>query len=294
MRTYKIYKATNLIDGKSYVGKTSNFSERKWQHERCYKKEDCKFHRAIQKYGKENFEWQIIGHANTLEEAYVLEKKYIDLFQTYGTGGYNMTKGGAGGSMWNARPVVRLTLDGNFVSRYDSASEAKKDGFHTNSVIDSCNSNHIRCKDSIFMYEDEYLLNGTRKYEKPKHSCCKAVIQCDLDGNYVNKFQSLTEASKKTGTSRTSISGVLSKKYKTANNFIFVYEKDFPIKNLDFYCHNKKGRKIAQIDIGTNEIINVFDRISDAGKALNVSYKAIHKVVDKPSRTAYGYKWISQ
>ena len=56
----------------------------------------------------------------------------------------------------------------------------------------------------------------------------------------------------------------------------------------------KKGRKIAQINPKTDEVIKVFDRIADAGRELNVSYKAIHKVVDMPDRTAYGYKWISQ
>lgn len=44
----------------------------------------------------------------------------------------------------------------------------------------------------------------------------------------------------------------------------------------------------------TNKVVKEYDRISDAGKALGVNYKAIHKVVDKPDRTAYGYKWISQ
>ena len=60
------------------------------------------------------------------------------------------------------------------------------------------------------------------------------------------------------------------------------------------YTKLKKGRKIAQIDIKTNKVVKEYDRISDAGKALGVNYKVIHKVVDKPDRTAYGYKWISQ
>ena len=63
---------------------------------------------------------------------------------------------------------------------------------------------------------------------------------------------------------------------------------------MDDYIQNKKGRKVAQINPKTNEVINIFDRISDAGKTLGVSYKVIHKVVDLPGRTAYGFKWISQ
>ena len=56
----------------------------------------------------------------------------------------------------------------------------------------------------------------------------------------------------------------------------------------------KKGRKVAQIDIESGEIVNVYDRIADAGRTLGVNYKVIHKVVDMPGRTAFGYKWISQ
>ena len=41
-------------------------------------------------------------------------------------------------------------------------------------------------------------------------------------------------------------------------------------------------------------MVNTFDRIADAGRYLGVNYKAIHKVLDKQGRTAYGYKWASQ
>ena len=51
MRTYYIYKATNKINGKSYIGQTVDYKTRLWQHRRCYEKEDCKFHDAIREFG---------------------------------------------------------------------------------------------------------------------------------------------------------------------------------------------------------------------------------------------------
>ena len=294
MRTYCIYKVTNTINGKIYIGKTSQFKERKWQHERCYEKEDCRFHRAIQYYGKDKFNWEIIDETNSLDKAYELEKKYIKEYNSYHPNGYNMTKGGAGGSMGNARPVVRLTLNGEFVKRYDSAGEAKADGFHSSDVLLVCKGVNRSCKRCLFMFEDEYNMYGPRKYQAPKSHRATPVIQCDLNGNFVKEFPSVAKASEETGACRTTISGVLTGHYKSANGFIFVYKDDFPIKDIEKYRCTKKGRKIAQINPKTDEVIKVFDRIADAGRELNVSYKAIHKVVDMPDRTAYGYKWISQ
>lgn len=291
MRTYYIYKATNKINKKSYIGQTVDFRSRVWQHMRCYEKEDCLFHKAIEEYGYENFEWQVLESCCDKSRAIELEKHYIELYDTY-RNGYNENKGGVGGH--NARAVVEISKNGDFVRRYDSAADAEKEGFNNVSVLLCCKNKLRSCKGFVFMFEDEYLKNGARVYQKPKSTRCRRIIQCNSNGELIQKFESIKEASKLTGANRTAILGVLSKRYKLANGFIFVYEEEFPIKDLSVYKKEKKGKKVAQVDIETEEIIKVFDRISDAGKELNVNYKAIHKVVDKEGRTAYGYKWISQ
>lgn len=56
-----IYKVTNLITNKSYIGlSTRTLQERKLEHLRHLDSENTYFHRAIKKYGKENFSWEII------------------------------------------------------------------------------------------------------------------------------------------------------------------------------------------------------------------------------------------
>ena len=293
MRTYYIYKATNKINGKSYVGQTCDFHSRVWQHQRCYEKEDCDFHRAIKEFGFDNFSWEIIETCESEDRACELEKYYIEKFNTY-RDGYNMTKGGKGAPYHNARAVVLLTLDGQYIKRYDSAMDAEIDGFHNADVLLNCKGKRRQTKGYMFMFDDEYESNGAKAYRKPKPNGMRSIIQCDMEGNFIQKFKSLQEAASITGTNRTTISGVLSNTYKSANGYIFVYEEDFPIKDLSIYKKRKKGRKIAQVDAKSGEIIRVFDRISEAGESLGVNYKAIHKVIDKEGRTAYGYKWISQ
>lgn len=293
MRTYYIYKATNKINGKSYVGQTCDFHSRVWQHQRCYEKEDCDFHRAIKEFGFDNFSWEIIETCESEDGACELEKYYIEKFNTY-RDGYNMTKGGKGAPYHNAMAVVLLTLDGRYIKRYDSAMDAEIDGFNNTDVLLNCKGKRRQTKGYMFMFEDEYESNGAKTYRKPEPNGMRSIIQCDMEGNFIQKFKSLQEAARITGANRTTISGVLSNTYKSANGYIFVYEEDFPIKDLSIYKKRKKGRKIAQVDAKTREIIRVFDRISEAGESLGVNYKAIHNVIDQEGRTAYGYKWISQ
>lgn len=295
MRTHYIYLATDKTNGKSYVGQTVNFHERRAEHERCRPSDDCIFHRAIAKHGKENFEWRILDKARSKDEANSLEKFYIETHNTYKPHGYNMTKGGDGGSMWNARPVVCLDLDGTYIRRYDSAGEAKRiDGFPDSDVLLCCKGLQSHSHGKQFMFEDEYLERGATIYKKPEPSCMKPIIQCDLNGNFISKYKSVKEAAEQTKVGRTRISSALIGCCKTAGGFVWVYEQDFPIEDISEFSARKKGRKVAQVDIKTGEIIKVFDRIADAGRELGVNYKAIHKVVDMPDRTAYGFKWISQ
>ena len=94
-----IYKATNKINGKCYVGKTiKTLNERIIRH-LSYVNRGSKlyFHRAIRKYGKENFRWTILEICFTKKELNKKEQYYIKHFNSFGIGGYNMTEGGDGG-----------------------------------------------------------------------------------------------------------------------------------------------------------------------------------------------------
>ena len=53
-----IYKITNLINGKSYIGQTNDFQRRMREHQT--KKDEYAIHLAIQKYGKDAFSYEII------------------------------------------------------------------------------------------------------------------------------------------------------------------------------------------------------------------------------------------
>ena len=90
-----IYKVTNKINGKIYIGQTiRTLEQRKWQHLNAAKG-GCKthFYNAIRKYGEDNFIFEVIDEASTLVELNELERYYIKKFDCINNG-YNMVDGG--------------------------------------------------------------------------------------------------------------------------------------------------------------------------------------------------------
>ena len=93
-----IYKATNKVNGKSYIGQTiRTLYERKKSHFNvAYNNPQFAFHNAIRKYGKENFKWEILCGCKDIDELNKKEKYYIKEYKTFGKNGYNMTTGREG------------------------------------------------------------------------------------------------------------------------------------------------------------------------------------------------------
>lgn len=92
--TYSIYCHTNKLNGKKYIGQTKQSLERRFENGKAYK--NCVlFYNAIQKYGWENFEYEILETNLSLEDANVREAYYISLYGlTDPQKGYNIYTGG--------------------------------------------------------------------------------------------------------------------------------------------------------------------------------------------------------
>ena len=87
-----IYKATNIINGKIYIGLTRiSLKKRKTGHINKSTYSNSYFHRAINKYGRDNFVWEILDQsAKNYNELCCLEKHYIATLKPQ----YNMSEGG--------------------------------------------------------------------------------------------------------------------------------------------------------------------------------------------------------
>lgn len=90
-----IYKITNKMNNKSYVGLTTKSIETRFQGHKyaAINGGGYYLHAAMRKYGVEHFIIEKIDIANTIDELKEKEIKYILEYDTFNNG-YNLTKGG--------------------------------------------------------------------------------------------------------------------------------------------------------------------------------------------------------
>lgn len=107
---FYIYKITNQINNKMYIGKTMNVHKR-WTRHRNYpfsnqkgKQNECpKLYGAIRKYGIENFKFETVSEYNSEEECCQAEIEFIKNFNSI-ENGYNISEGGNGVSSGTRHP----------------------------------------------------------------------------------------------------------------------------------------------------------------------------------------------
>lgn len=97
-KSFYLYKVTNLVNTKTYIGVTANPDRRSKEHLSFRKVKGWAplVNRAIEKYGKANFDFIILCEGSE-EYIFDLERKAIDHYKTTVPLGYNIRKGGSGG-----------------------------------------------------------------------------------------------------------------------------------------------------------------------------------------------------
>lgn len=96
-----IYKSTNNITGKVYIGQTTQTLEKRVNNHIKESKtnKNRPFMSAINKYGKDNFIFEIIDSATDLDELNDKEIYWINYYNSVSPNGYNITGGGQGKKM---------------------------------------------------------------------------------------------------------------------------------------------------------------------------------------------------
>jgi group I intron endonuclease len=109
-----IYKSTNKITGKVYIGQTTkNLEKRIKGHVNESKKDKNRpFLSSINKYGVDNFVFEIIDFADNLNELNDKEIYWINFYNSVSPNGYNVTGGGQGDKTIGTKELSRIISEG--------------------------------------------------------------------------------------------------------------------------------------------------------------------------------------
>lgn len=204
-----IYKITNDVNNKIYIGKTEFSIEKRFKEhckdafrERCEKRP---LYSAMKKYGINHFHIELVEETNEPEER---EKYWIEYFGSFKYG-YNATMGGDGKKYLDYDLVVAT-----YNELQEIQATADKLNISRDSVRNILQNNQVKIKNS-----QEINLN---KYGN-------VINQYDLQGNYLNTYPSARAAAIAIKGINHSpgvishISDVCKNKRKTAYKFIWRY-----------------------------------------------------------------------
>lgn len=173
-KQFTLYKITNSINKKVYIGITIRPIKTRFQEHirHSIRKKKYKLHKAMFKYGHENFKIEKICLCKTIEKLSELEILFIKKYNSYKRG-YNMTIGGDGVTDWwigkkhkkSSKKKISKGLLGNTNSKFRvnfvKVDLLNKEGeiLHTyNSVKSAADNLGIKCPSDITRY-----CRGTKK-----------------------------------------------------------------------------------------------------------------------------------
>lgn len=215
---YVIYKHTNKINNKVYIGQTCRKPQYRWGLEGKGYKENLHFFNAIQKYGWNNFQHKILYTNLSKKEANQKQQELIHLYNsTDPEKGYNHTRGGQIGSISRQHSVICIETNKTYNTLAKAALDYKTSDSH---IYEAAKGIRLTAggKHWIFLEDDTEEKRQQKLFKKPNRKNNTNVpirVKCLQQPNKV--FNSLVEAAKWCNLKTVaSISLQLSGKQKTA------------------------------------------------------------------------------
>ena len=212
-----IYKIENKLNGKVYIGQTiRSFEERINEHKRKHKRG---IGQAIDKYGEENFTYEIIDYADSENSLNELEIYYIQYFNSLVPNGYNLCLGGGNTSGYHHTEESKSKM---------SKSQKGKWEKENNPFYGKHHSEEQKAKWSKQRKGRDMSKARESSIEKNR----KKVINLDT----LQVFNSIKEAGEFYNIASTHITRVCKGKRKTCKGYHFMYYEEYKQKYMTIPC----------------------------------------------------------
>lgn len=229
INNYKIYKHTNQINGKVYIGLTNQKLDRRFRKNGKGYKYCSYFYNAIKKYGWENFSHELLLDNLSKEEACLKEKEFILKYKSKNDlYGYNLTEGGEG--------VCGRKHTPEEIARYRIANAGKNNPNYGNKWSEEQKkslSEYKKAHPSLYWLgkkrdkETCRKISETRKrlgiQSRTKNIKATKVIKMDLQGKELKLYDLIIDAAKENNVARQSIGKCCLGKRKTAGGYRWKY-----------------------------------------------------------------------
>ena len=294
-RKWCVYKHTNKINGKVYIGMTGESTlNKRWDNGNGYKDNDS-FFSDIQKYGWIEGFYHIVMEDNlTKEEAEDLEKKLIRKYNSQNKDyGYNLAVGGATCAA-NAVKVYQYDLNGKFIKEYSSIAEAVRmnKGVYDSTIRACCRGKRDNVGEYIWKFANEKEKSKDCKTNKDRE-----VFQYSLDGKFIKSYKNAVEASLYVNISSTLIHRACQNITSSSGKFQWFYEyKGETIESSKFYNNMYRTKTPVDMFDKNMKLIKHYESIQDAVQDLKDNFNIknaqagnLYNNLRGTNKTAYGF-----
>lgn len=271
-----IYKISNDINDKLYIGKTLYTIERRWyQHKNNAKnRKDLKhlpLYSAMNKYGIEHFKIEKIEEVTDEKELSAREQYWIKFYNTYNYG-YNASIGGDGLQLYDYDYIWELWEQGNTIKQISS--------------LIPCNDYVVRTVLNIHNISTEERKERSANQQEEVHKPYRRKVnQIDIQTNKIIKtYNSVREAAITIQCDNSYLSKICKD-----NKIAFGYKWEY--QNNDYVKKDFTAKPVCKLDLKTGEILEIFPSGAAAAKAVNGDSSYISKVCRGIQKSSKGFGW---
>ena len=270
-----IYKISNNINDKLYIGKTCTTILNRWSHHKNdYLKYDWHLYRAMRKYGIENFRISIVEECNDelLNEREVYWISYYDTLHN----GYNETIGGEGRQQLNRDIIKEEWLKGKSAQEIANFIGEKT---HSSTIINILKELNLYDLDEV---------KKRKMLDIAKKQSIGQIIQYDEKGNEICRYDSVLAAANAVNGKTNSIQSAI---YSGGSRYGYFWSREQKEVPKFKEIKQPKIRPILQFD-KNNNFIDKYNSAAEAARENNATDgSSILKVCKGKRKTAYGYIW---